>query len=186
MRKLLITVALFASAALVSVGVALPASATTNACRTGAYVGLCGTMVDHENFALAFDAKSQSAASNTPIIGYPNLNGDAGTDFVVLPYSGGPSVMFIFAPYGLITNMCIANPSGGYSGNPGGPFGLVLRACNGSVFQRFSERTVGSDTVVLTSLADGRIVQSNGQGASLTVVPPPATLTGANVWSFTR
>lgn len=186
MRKLLITVGLFASAALVSVGVALPASASTGACRTGAYAGVCGAMVDHENFALAFDAKGQRTAINTPVIGYPNLNGDAGTDFVALPYSGGPSVMFIFAPYGSLTNMCVANPAGGYSGNPGGPFGLILRPCNGSLFQRFTERTVGAGTVVVTSLADGRIVSSNGQGASLTAVPLPANLTGGDVWSFTH
>ena len=184
MRKFPITVALFTATALVSIGVALPASATTAACRSGPYVGLCGTMVDHESFPLAFASRGQSAANNTPIIGFPNLNGDAGSDFVVLSYAGGSSVMFIFAPNGKITNMCIANPAGGYSGNPGGPFGLILRACNGSVFQRFTQRTVGPSTVVLTSLADGRIVQSNGQGASLTAVPLPATLTGGNVWSF--
>ncbi len=186
MRKFLITVALFTSTALVSVGAALPASATTAACRSGPYVGICGTMVDHENFALAFDSKHGSAANNVQIIGFPNLNGDAGTDFVVLQYGGGPGVMFIFAPNGQITNMCIANPAGGYAGNPGGPYGLILRSCNGSVFQRFAQRTVGPGSVVLTSLADGRIIQSNGQGASLTVVPLPATLTGNDVWSFTH
>jgi len=184
MRKLLITVALFTSTTLVSVGLALPASATTAACRSGPYVGLCGTMVDHENFPLAFASRGQSTANNTPIIGFPNLDGDAGSDFVVLPYAGGPSVMFIFAPNGKISNMCIANPSGGFSGNPGGPFGLILRACNGSVFQRFAERSVTPGVFVLTSLADNRIIQSNGQGASLTAVPLPATLTGADVWSF--
>jgi hypothetical protein len=184
MRKFLITVALFASTGLVSVGVALPASATTAACRTGPYVEICGTMVDHENFPLAFDSKHASAANNAQIIGFPNLNGDAGTDFVVLPYGGGPGVMFIFAPGGQITHMCIANPAGGYAGNPGGPYGLILRGCNGSVFQRFAERTTGQGGLVLTSLADGRIIQSNGQGASLTAVPVPATLTGNDVWSF--
>jgi hypothetical protein len=186
MRKFLITVALFASTVLVSVGVALPASATTSACRNGPYAPLCGTMVDRESFPIAFDAKGQSAANNTPIVGYPNLNGDAGTDFVRFPYRGGPQVIFIYAPYGQITNMCIADPAGGYSGNPGGPFGLILRACNGSVYQRFSQTTVGPGAVVLTSLADGRIVQSNGQGVSLTTVPRPATLTNGNVWSFTN
>lgn len=184
MRKLLITAAVFTSAALVSVGLALPASATTAACRSGAYVGYCGTMVDHENFPLAFDSRGGSAANNTPVIGFPNLDGDAGSDFVVLPFAGGPSVMFIFAPNGKITNMCISNPSGGYSGNPGGPFGLILRPCNGSVYQRWNERSVGTATNVLASLADGRIISSNGQGASLTAVPVPATLTTADVWSF--
>ncbi len=186
MRKFLITAALFTSTALVSVGVALPASATTAACRSGPYVGFCGTMVDHENFPLAFDFRGHGAANNAPIIGFPNLDGDAGSDFVVFPYGGGPGVMFIFAPYGKITNMCIANPAGGSSGNPGGPFGLVLRPCNGSVFQRFAQRTVRQGAVVLTSLADNRIIQSNGQGAPLTAVPLPATLTGADVWSFAR
>lgn len=184
MRKFLITAALFATAAFVSAGVAGPASASTSACRGGPYTGICGAMVDHENFPLAFASRGQSTANNTPIIGYPNLNGDAGSDFVVLPYRGGPNVMFIFAPYGRITNMCVANPAGGFSGNPGGPFGLVLRSCNGSVFQRFNQRPVGQGAVVLVSVADGRIVAANGQGASLTAVPPPATLTSADVWSF--
>jgi hypothetical protein len=179
MRKFLIIAALFAATAFVSAGLAGPASATTAACRSGPYVGLCGTMVDHENFPLAFDAKGASAANNTSIIGYPNLDGDAGSDFVVLPYAGGPSVMFIFAPFGQITNMCIANPAGGSFG-----FNLILRACNGSVYQRFNQRNVAPGTVVLTSLADGRIVSSNGKGASLTAVPLPANLTGADVWSF--
>lgn len=184
MRKFLITVALFASAALVSVGVALPASATTSACRNGPYAPLCGTMVDRESFPIAFDAKANRAANNTPIVGYPNLNGDAGTDFVRFAYRGGPQVIFIYAPYGQITNMCIADPAGGYSRNPGGAFGLILRPCTGSVYQRFSQTTVGPGVVVLTSLADGRIVQSNGQGVPLTTVPRPATLTNGNVWSF--
>lgn len=179
MRKFLITVALFASTALVSVGVALPASATTSACRNGPYAPLCGTMVDRESFPIAFDAKANSAANNTPIIGYPNLNNDAGTDFVRFPYRGGPQVIFIYAPYGRISNMCIANPAGA-----SGTSGLILRPCNGSPYQRFSQTTVGPGVVVLTSIADGRIVQSNGQGVSLTVVPRPATLTNGNVWSF--
>jgi hypothetical protein len=186
MRKLLITVALFASTALVSFGVALPASATTAACRSGPYAGFCGTMVDHENFPLAFDSLGQRAANNTPIIGFPNVDGDAGSDFVVLRYGGQPGFMFIFAPNGEITNKCIANPDGGYIRNPGGPFGLVLRPCNGSVFQRFTKRYVGHDTLVLTSLADNRIIHSNGEGASLTVVPLPALLTGNDLWSFSH
>jgi hypothetical protein len=143
-------------------------------------------MVDHENFPLAFASRGQSTANNAQIIGFPNLNGDAGSDFVVVPFAGGPSVMFIFAPDGRNSNMCIANPAGGYAGNPGGPFGLILRPCNGSVFQRFAERSVAPGIFVLTSLADGRIIQGNGQGASLTAVPLPANLTGANVWSFAR
>lgn len=184
MRKLLITVALFTLTALVSVGVALPSSATTAACRSGPYAGFCGTMVDHENFPLAFDALGASAASNTPIIGFPNLDGDAGSDFVVLRYEGRPGLMFIFAPYGEITNMCIANPDGGYIRNPGGPFGLVLRRCTGSVFQLFTKRSVGRRTFVLTSLADNRIIHSNGDGVQLTVVRVPALLTGNDLWSF--
>jgi hypothetical protein len=184
MRKFLITAALFTSTALVSVGVALPASATTAACRSGPYAGLCGAIVDHENFPLAFDAQQQSAANNTPVIGFPNLDGDAGSDFVVLPDRGRSGFMFIFAPYGEITNMCIANPAGGVAWNPGGPFGLILRPCNGSVFQRFTKRYVGHDALVLISLADNRIIQSNGEGASLTVVPVPGLLTGNDVWSF--
>ena len=178
MRKFLIIAALFAATAFVSAGLAGPASATTASCRGGPYVGLCGTMVDHENFPLAFDAKGHSSAYNTPIIGYPNLDGDAASDFVVLPYGGGPSIMFIFAPYGKITNMCIANLAG--------PFNLVLRPCNGSVYQRFNQRNVGQGSVVLISVADGRIVQSNGKGASLTAVPLPANLVGSDVWSFAR
>jgi hypothetical protein len=184
MRKFLITVALYTSTALVSVGVALPASATTAACRSGSYAGLCGTMVDHENFPLAFDSRGQRAANNTPIIGFPNLDGDAGSDFVVLSYRGRPGFIFIFAPNGEITNMCIANPARGFHRNPGGPFGLILRPCNGSVFQRFTKRFVGHDTFVLTSLADNRIIHSNGEGASLTVVRAPALLTGNDLWSF--
>jgi hypothetical protein len=181
MRKFLIIAALFAATAFVSAGLAGPASATTSACRGGPYVGLCGTMVNHENFPLAFDAKGAVPLTDTPIIGYPNLDGDAGTDFVVLPYAGGPSVMFIFAPFGQITNMCIANPAGGSFG-----FNLILRPCNGSVYQRFNQRTVAPGTVVLASLADGRIVASNGKGNSLTAVPLPAVLTGSDVWSFAR
>ena len=178
MRKFLIIAALFAATAFVSAGLAGPASATTGSCRGGAYVGLCGTMVDHENFPLAFDAKNHSSAYDTPVIGYPNLDGDAASDFVVLPYAGGPSIMFIFAPNGQITNMCIANLAG--------PYNLVLRPCNGSVYQRFNQRNVGQGAVVLISLADGRIVQSNGKGASLTAVPLPANLVGSDVWAFAR
>ena len=178
MRKFLIIAALFAATAFVSAGLAGPASATTASCRGGPYVGLCGTMVDHENFPLAFDAKNHSSAYDTPVIGYPNLDGDAASDFVVLPYGGGPSIMFIFAPNGQITNMCIANLAG--------PYNLVLRPCNGSVYQRFNQRNVGQGSVVLISVADGRIVQSNGKGASLTAVPLPANLVGSDVWSFAR
>ena len=178
MRKFLIIAALFAATAFVSAGLAGPASATTASCRGGPYVGLCGTMVDHENFPLAFDAKNHSSAYDTPVIGYPNLDGDAASDFVVLPYGGGPSIMFIFAPNGQITNMCIANLAG--------PYNLVLRPCNGSVYQRFNQRNVGQGSVVLISVADGRIVQSNGKGASLTAVPLPANLVGSDVWAFAR
>jgi hypothetical protein len=183
MRKFVITVALFTLTALVSVGVALPASATTAACRSGPYAGLCGTMVDHQSFPLAFDSLGQSAATNTPIIGFPNLDGDAGSDFVVLSYTG-LGVVFIFAPNGEITNKCISNPARGFIRNPGGPFGLVLRPCNGSVFQRFTRRSVGHHRLILISLADHRIIHSNGEGASLTVVRMPAFLTGSDLWTF--
>ncbi len=103
-----------------SVGLALlgakPSAASTPGCTAGAFQGYCGTQVDQENPAMAWDVFRQAAKVGQPLIAYPNSDSDQAVDFVALhpgTSSVGGAKMFIYAPGGRISNLCISEPSQG-------------------------------------------------------------------------
>lgn len=154
------------------------AQASTAGCTTGAYTSYCGTQANDAATMLVLDSNKQGTNTNNPIIGWPNSTADPGTDWVQLNYGGDAAngVMWIYAPNGVISNMCASDPGNGL---------VVLRGCNGSNWQRWiatSSETAGF--VTWTNRATHNILSSAAQGAQLTTVAPPSHPGGSQVWKF--
>lgn len=174
MRKLL---AITAAVAALTLGIAVQANASTPACTHGTFTGYCGTQADNEASPLVFDVKGQSATVGQPVIGYPDSTLDPATDFIALAYDGGAYKMFIYAPQGRPSDLCLAEPF---------QFaGLVLRPCNGLRWQLFNATQIGSTVFYTwTNKATGDIVTANGLRGQLTGVQAPAVPTGSESWEF--
>jgi hypothetical protein len=125
------------------------------------------------------DSAGQKATYDNKVIGYPNSTSDPGTDWVEIPYGGNErlGVMFIYAPKGVISNMCAADPGNSL---------VVLRPCNGSNFQRWTSTPVSGQAgfQTWTNRATGKILQSSTKGAQLTTVTKPARPTPSQQWRF--
>ena len=62
---------------------------------------------------------------------------------------------------------------------------MVLRACNGSNWQRWIAAEVGSTGYYTwTNRATHRILQSGARGAQLVTVAPSAMISGTQQWKF--
>ena len=160
--------------------VAQGAQASTPACTTGAYVSYCGTQADNGSPGLVLDSAGAGTAINNKVIGWVNSTADPGTDWFQLAFGGSAAngIMFVFAPSGLISNMCAADPGNNL---------VVLRPCNGSNFQRWIATPVtgvaGFQT--WTNRATHKILKSGALGAQLVTVTPPTTPAGNEQWRFT-
>ena len=156
------------------------AQASTPACTTGAYTSYCGTQANNAATMLVLDSAGQGTTTNNRVIGWPNSTADPGTDWVQLAFSGEAAngVMWIFAPNGVISNMCAADPGDGL---------VVLRGCNGSNWQRWIAAAVSGQPgfQTWTNRATHRILQSGTKGQQLVTVTPPTTPpTPSQQWRF--
>lgn len=154
------------------------AQASTSACTTGAYTSYCGTQANNASTALVLDSAGQGITTDNKVIGWPNSTSDAGTDWVQLAYGSEAAngVMWIFAPNGIISNMCASDPGNGL---------VVLRGCNGSNWQRWLSTPVSTTGFqTWTNRATHRILQSGAKGAQLITVTPPTTPAGSQEWRF--
>ena len=158
--------------------VPVSAQASTPGCTNGAYFGYCATQINSQASPLAFDDFRQGAGFDNPIVGWTDSDTDPATDFFQLDYAGDPAqgVMFIWAPFGFVTNLCASDIFPGQ---------VRLRECTGSLWQRWVATQVGSTGFFTwTSKGSGRIIQANGRGNVLTTVPAPKTPTSAQEWKF--
>jgi hypothetical protein len=100
----------------------------------------------------------QAARVGQPLIAWPNSDTDRALDFVALhpgTSSVGGAKMFIYAPDGRISNLCVSEPSQGAA--------LVLRGCNGSAWQVFTAKQVGdSNAYEWVNAATGDGVSADG------------------------
>jgi hypothetical protein len=130
------------------------------------------------------DVFRQHYSVNTPVIGWPATQTDPATHFIRTDTSV-PGVWTLEAvlPDGEPSGFCISNPAGGDPADQGGPTGLELRGCNGSVFQRFSIDTEGGLTY-LVSAVDGGIVDPGGRGVQLVASPVPVSWAGGSVYHW--
>jgi hypothetical protein len=155
------------------------AQASTSACTRGAYSGYCGTQANNASTDLVLDSAGQKTTTNNKVIGWPNSTSDPGTDWVQLAFGGSAAngVMWIFAPNGVISNMCAADPGDNH---------IVLRACNGSNFQRWVATPVSGQAgfQTWTNLATHKILQSGARGGQLITVTRPTTPTPSEQWRF--
>ena len=97
-----------------------------------------------------------------------------------LDYAGDASlgVMFVFAPRGANTGMCASDPGDGR---------VVLRACNGSNWQRWIATQVGSTGYFTwTNRATHKILQSGAHGVQLVTVTPSTMISGNQEWKFSN
>ncbi len=154
------------------------AQASTPGCTNGAYFGYCATQADNGSPVLVIDSAGQGTTTNNPVIGWSNSTSDPGTDWFQLAYAGNNSlgVMFVFAPGGVISGMCAADPGDGH---------VVLRGCNGSNWQRWVAAQVGTTGFFTwTNRATHKILQSGAKGSQLVTVTPSATTSGNQQWKF--
>jgi hypothetical protein len=155
------------------------AQASTPGCTGGAYAGYCGVQANNASTDLVMDSAGQGTGTNNKVIGWPNSTADPGTDWVQLPYGGNPAngVMWIFAPNGIPSNMCAADPGDNL---------VVLRTCNGSNWQRWDATSVPGQAgfQTWTNRATHKILQSGVKGAQLITVSPPSTPSGNQQWRF--
>jgi hypothetical protein len=140
-----------------------------------------GTLSDYGNevnpSGNGFDVFRQHFAVNGEIAGWAATQGDVATHF--LRIAEGSNWSFEAAPNGSGDGLCVSNPEGGYAGDPGGPTGLVLRDCNGSIFQQFY-----ASSGYLHSAADGQYVNPDGSGAALRTASSPVSW-GGSKWTWT-
>lgn len=154
------------------------AQASTPGCTTGAFTSYCGTQANNASTMLVLDSAGQGTAVNNKVIGWPNSTADPGTDWFQLDFGGNAAlgVMWVFAPGGVISNMCAADPGNGL---------VVLRGCNGSNWQRWvATPTSVAGFQTWTNRATHRILQSGARGAQLVTVAPPTTSAGNQQWRF--
>lgn len=181
--KILLAVAALPTTAAALVLGAQAAQASTPGCTAGAYAGYCGTQVNNASLgvpALVLNSSGNSTKINNKVIGWTDSTSNAGTDWFQLPYGGNPAsgVMFVFAPRGIISGMCAADP---------GTNKVVLRPCNGSNFQRWvATSTDYTGFYTWTNRATHKILQSNGKGGQLTTVTRPAKFPGNQQWAFSH
>jgi len=153
------------AAAIATLAFAGPASASTPGCTAGALYGYCGTQATDTTPALVMDSSGQSAAYGNPVIGWSDSTTDPATDFFQLAYAGDSTlgVMFMYAPGGVISGMCVADPGDAH---------VVLRTCNGGNWQRWIPSQIGSSGYYTwTNRATGRILIASGMGEQLHTVP---------------
>jgi hypothetical protein len=75
--------------------------------------------------------------------------------------------MFIYAPGGKVTNLCISEPDQGAA--------LVLRGCNGSRWQVFTAKQIdGTSAFEWVNSATGDVVSADGIRSPLTGTKPPS------------
>jgi hypothetical protein len=157
-----------------------PAGASTPGVTTGAFAGYGGTQTDGESPAMSWDVKQQAARVGQPIIAWPNSDSDRALDFVALAPGTGSlhgAKMFIYAPGGRISNLCVAEPFQGAA--------LVLRWCNGSQWQVFVAQQVGStSSYEWVNQATSDVVSANGIRSPLTGIAPPSTPGPGVEWTF--
>ena len=154
------------------------AQASTPECTNGAYFGYCATQADNGSPVLVMDSAGQGTTTDNHVIGWSDSTSDAGTDWFQLAYGGDKSlgVMFVFAPKGVISGMCAADPGDGH---------VVLRGCNGSNWQRWIAAPVGSaGFFTWTNRATHKILQSGAKGTQLVTVSPSTATSGNQQWKF--
>lgn len=181
--KVLLVAATLPATAAALVLAAQAASASTPGCTAGAYTGYCGTQVNNASLggpALVMDSSGQGTGTNNKVIGWTDSTSDPATDWFQLPYAGSSAngVMFVFAPGGVISGMCAADPGDGL---------VVLRPCNGSNWQRWvAAPTDYTGFYTWTNRATHKILESNGKGAQLKTVVPAGKFPGNQQWAFSH
>jgi hypothetical protein len=134
----------------------------------------CGTNVNA--FGNAWDVAGQKAVLDNKVISYPNGSTDPATD-LVRTGTATAGFRYEYAPNGVKSGLCPADPDGGYAADPGGPDGIVLRTCNTGNWQLFRPDAGGH----LVNVATHKPVQTNGTGRQLT---GGGSYTGGSVWTW--
>lgn len=107
-----------------------------------------------------------NAGLNSPVLGeQENFNG--GSEFTEFFYNtnalGNAIVGWRLTPGGVDTNLCVADPGPGY----GADDAIVLRTCNGLIWQRFRVLPQLNSYSALQNVASNQYVTDNGTGNRL-------------------
>ena len=107
-----------------------------------------------------------NAGLNSPVLGeQENFNG--GSEFTEFFYNTNPHgnavVGWRLTPGGVDTNLCVADPGPGY----GASDAIVLRTCNGLIWQRFRVLPQANTFTALQNVASNQYITDNGTGNGL-------------------
>lgn len=160
-------------------GLVCPASVTVTPSPAPAASSSTGDYVNP--YGNGLDVFQRDWRVNARIVGWTASAGDPATVFDRVANSHGGWSLVAVGADGVSTGLCVSDPAGGYPADPGGPSGLVLRVCNGSAFQGFTEVTASGHTA-LTSDISGGYLNPHGKGAQLTVDLAPVAWSG---WQYT-
>jgi hypothetical protein len=139
--------------------------------------GNYGDMVNP--FGNGFDVYQQHMYAGAIIAGWTATKADPATHFIRLPGTVPGAYKFEYAPNGVATGLCVADPGGGWASDPL-PDGLILTASNNGPWQQFIPQSNGT----LKNVATGLIVSPNGSGAQLRGTAA-ATSWGGSAYTWT-
>ena len=114
-------------------------------------------------FGNGWDVYQQHARVNQPVAGWLATQHDPAVDFYRI--AEGSDYQLEYAPNGAGTGLCVSNPGDGL---------LVLRSCNGNIWQKFYQ----SGGYVFSAV-NGQYVNPNGTGAQLSTGPSPSKWGGS-------
>ena len=113
-------------------------------------------------FGNGFDVYQQHMYAGAIIAGWTATKADPATHFIRLPGTVAGAYKFEYAPNGVGTGLCVADPGGGWASDPL-PDGLILTVSNNGPWQQFIPQPNGT----LKNVATGLIINPNGTGAQL-------------------
>ena len=130
-------------------------------------------------FGNGFDVYRQHQYAGAIIVGWTATRADPATHFIRLNGTHPGAYKFEYAPNGVATGLCVADPGGGWASDPL-PDGLILTPSNNGPWQQFIPQPDGT----LKNLATGLVVNPNGTGAQLRGGTAP-TPWGGSVYTWT-
>jgi len=130
-------------------------------------------------FGNGFDVYRQHQYAGAIIVGWTATKADPATHFIRLNGTHSGAYKFEYAPNGVATGLCVADPGGGWAADPL-PDGLILTPSNNGPWQQFIPQSDGT----LKNLATGLVVNPNGTGVQLRGGTAP-TPWGGSVYTWT-
>jgi hypothetical protein len=177
--KIGLAVGVLATATAISTASAGVFGSSTNACATGIYEGYCGTQQDESTPTPLYLA----ANSDGTIIGTSSTHSNGSEDFFWFNFDGGPNDIAEWAPFGIASNevmTVVAVPPRGHDHSTTTTYEVVLEPGTGAANQQWTYNLTGWTNAAQPTL----VLQTNGNGNPVTMVPAPTVATPNQTFNF--